>query len=75
VFDEPSEIVGFETLDECIEAIRYYDAHPAEAERIGEAARARFRQDYTTGAIWEKFFENVDRYRKRRSDLHRNVAV
>lgn len=61
VFDEATEIVGFESIDECVELIRYYLDHPIEAERIGRAARARFLRDYSTTAIWEKFFANVER--------------
>jgi hypothetical protein len=60
VFDEGTEIVGFESTDDCVELIRYYLAHPIEAERIGSAARARFLRDYSTTAIWTKFFADVD---------------
>jgi glycosyltransferase involved in cell wall biosynthesis len=62
VFDEGSEIVGFESIDDCVELIRYYLAHPIEAERIGRAARARFLRDYSTTAIWKKFFADVENF-------------
>jgi hypothetical protein len=60
VFNESTEIVGFESIDDCVELIRYYLAHPIEAERIGRAARARFLSDYTSAAIWRKFFADVE---------------
>jgi spore maturation protein CgeB len=60
VFDEGTEIVGFESIDECVELIRHYLDHPVEAEHIGRAARARFLTNYSTTAIWKKFFADVE---------------
>lgn len=65
VFEEGSEIVGFQTARECIASIRHFLAHHEEAARIGNAARARFQRDYTTTAIWKKFFDQVERIRSR----------
>ena len=63
VFDEGSEIVGFDTVEECIDRIRHYLADPREAQRIGAAGRARFQRDYTMKAIWTKFFADVESVR------------
>lgn len=60
IFDEGSEIAGFDSIDDCLELLRYYLAHPTEAQDIGVAARARFLRDYTTKAIWKKFFADVE---------------
>jgi len=63
VFEEGSEIVGFDTVDECIDLIRYYIAHPGDAERIGFASRERFLRDYSMTAIWKRFFADVEKVR------------
>ena len=61
VFEPEIEIVGFATVQECIDSVRYYVAHPDEAERIGTAARARYLRDYSMTAIWIRFFAEIDR--------------
>jgi spore maturation protein CgeB len=63
VFDEGTEIVGFDDIDDCVELVRYYLANTDESEGIGLAARARFLRDYSTTAIWERFFADVERVR------------
>lgn len=63
VFEPGTEIIGYDTVDECIDLIRYYVTHPNEAERIGIAARARFLRDYSMTAIWKRFFAEVERIR------------
>jgi hypothetical protein len=60
VFDEGREIIGFESVDESLRLIRHYLDNPDEAERVGRAARARFLRDYSTTAIWEKFFSDSE---------------
>jgi len=64
VFDEGREILGFNTVDECIDLIRYYSEHPAEADAIAQAGRQRFLRDYQMGPIWTEFFANVNRVRR-----------
>ena len=61
VFNEGSEIIGYENVSECIEMIRHYLGHQDEARKIGEAGRRRFMRDYTKTSIWASFFENVNR--------------
>lgn len=61
VFEEGREIIGFTEVDECIDLIRYYLAHPEAAEQIGRAGRARYMRDYTMSAIWQTFIANVNR--------------
>lgn len=63
VFEEGKEILGFETVEECIDLIRFYLAHPVEAQDIGAAGRQRFLREYSMSSIWIKFFENVNRIR------------
>jgi agmatinase len=54
------EIIGFDGTNECIEKIRYFLAHPLEAEIIGKNARNRFLKDYTIDKIWLNFFSNLN---------------
>lgn len=61
VFSEGDEIVGFETIQECVDRIRYYLDHPDEARRIALAGRQRYLRDYTMSAIWNGFFNNLSR--------------
>jgi hypothetical protein len=60
VFEEGRQIIGFANVRECIELIRYYLAHPLEAESIGAAARERYLRDYSAAAIWTNFVNNVN---------------
>lgn len=61
VFEEGKEVVGFDNIDECIDLIRYYLAHPDEAQHIGAAGRKRFLRDYTMSSLWTAFFDNIER--------------
>ncbi len=60
VFEPGKEIIGFDTITECIDLIRYYLAHPEEARAIGAAGQDRYMRDYTMDAIWKGFFDNVE---------------
>ncbi len=60
VFEPGSEIVGFDSREECIELMHYYLDHPEEARAIGLAARRRYLHDYTIDALWARFFADVE---------------
>jgi spore maturation protein CgeB len=62
VFENNSEIIGFDNEKECFELIDYYLNHPTEAMKIGENARQRFLNEYTTANIWLNFFKNLDNF-------------
>ncbi|MFN3666187.1 MAG: glycosyltransferase, partial [Sediminibacterium sp.] len=51
-FQTGEEIVGFETLEECIDQISYYIERPDEARSIGENSQRRFLREYTIENIW-----------------------
>ena len=59
IFVPGKEIVGFGSADEAIELIRFYMAHPEKAQAIGEAAKNRYLNTYTTKKIWENFFSHL----------------
>lgn len=47
IFDVGTEIVGYRTLENLLDAIRFYLAHDAERERIAAAGQARAMREYT----------------------------
>ncbi len=59
VFELNKEIVGFDDLLECSEAITYYSEHIDEAIQIGLNARDRFLKDYTVEKIWQKLENEI----------------
>jgi glycosyltransferase involved in cell wall biosynthesis len=54
-YEVGKEIVCYDTPDELLDKVRYYLAHPTEADRIREAGLARARRDHT----WKNRFEAV----------------
>jgi glycosyl transferase family 1 len=60
VFRLNEEVIGYESLEECLEAIRHYTIRPDEARAIAAAARRRFERDYAEVPLWETFVKNVE---------------
>lgn len=60
VFKEGLEIIGFNTIEECIEKIKYYSTHLDESQKIVDLAKKRFEQNYTDDKIWENFINNIN---------------
>jgi spore maturation protein CgeB len=54
------EVVGYESLAECLERIDYYLRHPEEAEGIAFAGRQRFLKDYAAAPLWENFVRSLN---------------
>jgi spore maturation protein CgeB len=54
-FEIGKEIETYRSREELLDKIRFYLAHDAERERIGQAARARCLRDHT----WERRFADV----------------
>lgn len=57
VLDE--EVVGFETIEECIDKTRYYLAHEEERRRIAANGWKRATRDYTEERHWEFILERI----------------
>jgi spore maturation protein CgeB len=55
------EIIGFTSTDDLLRKVRYYLDHPAEAEAIREAGRARVRRDHTWRTAWPRVLEELRR--------------
>lgn len=62
VFEVGKEVIGFDTIDECIKLTRYYLSHPGEQREIALAGWKRWKQDYTPDKIWDKLVAIVDRH-------------
>jgi|GEM_PF-852884 len=59
IFELDREVVGFETLDECIEKTHYYLAHEAERRQIAAAGWKRAMTDYTEERQWERLLAAI----------------
>lgn len=57
IFELDREIVGFDTIEECIEKTRHYLAHDDERRRIAAAGFARVQADYTEARMWDRVTE------------------
>lgn len=55
------EVVGYDSLNECVDAIGYYLSHPEEAGRIAAQGRERFKRDYSSIPLWKTFVANLER--------------
>ena len=60
IFNVGREVVGFDSLAECIELTRYYLAHPAEQQEIAVTGWRRWRADYTPDAVWERLTKDIE---------------
>jgi spore maturation protein CgeB len=60
VYRLDEEIVGYETLEECLALISHYIQHPEDARRIAAAARKRFAAEYSSVPLWENFVRNLN---------------
>lgn len=56
-FEEGVEIVTFNSVDECIEKIRYYLTHEEERQQIAEAGRKKVQELFSYQKGLEKVFE------------------
>jgi len=54
IFALDHEVVGFETIDECIDKTRYYLDHDRERREIAARGLARVRREYTEERWWNK---------------------
>jgi len=70
IFQLNKEVVGFDTIDECIEKTQYYLDNPEEQREIALAGWHRWKKDYHPDQIWEvlinivgkHYFENQKRW-------------
>jgi len=59
IFKLGEEVVGFETMDECVDATRYYLAHESERRRIALGGWKRVMADYTESKWWDRLLQSI----------------
>ncbi len=59
VFKLGEEVIGFDTMDECVDATRYYLAHEDERRRIAIAGWRRVLADYTEDKWWYRLLNYI----------------
>jgi spore maturation protein CgeB len=57
VFELDREVVGFETVDEAIDLVRYYNTHEEERRRIAAAGWERAMRDYNERACFQRLID------------------
>lgn len=62
IFDINKEVVGFDTIDECIEKCHYYLRHIDEARQIAANGWLRVHKDYNEIAVFQKLIDNINIY-------------
>ncbi|MEW6323931.1 MAG: glycosyltransferase [Nitrospirota bacterium] len=62
VFELGKEVVGFDTIDECIDLCRYYLAHDRERRQIAAEGWRRAVKDYNPVAVFSRNVEMIRRY-------------
>lgn len=68
LFDIGKEIVTYRSPEECIELVRYYLAHPVEAQKIAEAGQNRTLHDHTYQKRMKRTAEILARHLRNRCD-------
>ncbi|MDT8390968.1 MAG: glycosyltransferase [Lentisphaeria bacterium] len=64
IFDLGKEVVGFDTIAECIDLTHYYLDHSAEREEIARNGFDRLWQDYGPGKFWVYFQDTITQWQK-----------
>ena len=59
VFKLGEEVIGFDTMDECVDATRYYLAHEDERCRVALAGWKRVLADYTEEKWWHRLLNYI----------------
>jgi SAM-dependent methyltransferase len=68
LFEIGKEIVAYRSPDECAALIKYYMAHPDEAEKIAHAGQARTLRDHTYTKRMEQTAEILERHLRYRQE-------
>jgi len=59
LFKLGKEVVGVDSIDEMVEAVRYYLAHDEKRRKIAAAGWKRAYRDYSEMAVWERLIEMI----------------
>lgn len=73
VLDLNKEIVGFDTIEECIELSHYYLNHEDERRRIAANGLRRYQHEFTEEKLWEYYFEKFRGWINEKDKLKENT--
>ena len=62
IFELGTEVVGFDTIDECIELCKYYLSHDDERRQIAANGWKRAVKDYNEVAVFNRAINNIKKY-------------
>lgn len=62
IFELGREIVGFDTIEECVDKTRYYLDHADQQRLIALGGWLRWKKDYTPIRVWERLVAIVERH-------------
>jgi spore maturation protein CgeB len=66
IFRIGHEVVGFETMKECIDLCNYYMAHEAERRQIAANGWLRATSEYSENAVFQKLVNRIGEYMERK---------
>lgn len=69
LFEIGKEVVAYHSPQECIELVRYYLAHPEEAQLIAAAGQARTLRDHSYGLRMRQTAEILERHLRYRREI------
>lgn len=77
VYELGKEVVGFDTVEECIDLCRYYLAHDEERRQIAAGGWRRATTDYNEVAVFSRTVRIIEEYMSRRAQrpIGANIAV
>ena len=59
LFDLDREVIGFDTMEECVELVKYYLAHDKERREIAARGFERVMREYNEAAVWDRMLRTV----------------
>jgi spore maturation protein CgeB len=60
IYELGKEVIGFESIEECIELTHYYLAHADEQREIAVGGWKRWQRDYTPDRVWDRLVSIVE---------------
>ncbi|MBJ6751453.1 glycosyltransferase family protein [Geomonas anaerohicana] len=69
------EVVGFDTIEECVELTRYYLTHEEERRRIAANGLRAYRERFTEEKIWRYYFDTFAQWCRDKERLKKEAAV
>lgn len=69
------EIIGFDTIEECIELTRYYLNNDEERRRIAANGLRKYQAEFTEEKIWNYYFEKFNDWFARRDIIKSKTTI